>query len=78
MHNNQKLNLIDNRVLHTMIAILCALVYILRYRHDFEIDFSFNLSYWTYEKVFTYFILDVFQYRQENMKTCKGLKNISQ
>ena len=29
--------------------------------------FSFNLSYSSYEKAFTYFILDIFQYKQEKI-----------
>ena len=49
----KNLNLIDNRMLHTMIHndsnCVCCALYILRYRHDFEIDFSFNLSYSSYE-----------------------------
>ena len=42
----KSLNLIDDRVLHAMIAIFVP-KYVLRHTHDFEFDVSFNLSYST-------------------------------
>ena len=53
----KSLNLIDNRVLHTMIAILCALYMF------YVTDMTLKLTYSSY----TYFVLDIFQYKQENM-----------
>ena len=52
----KSLNLIDDRVLHTMIAILCALYVFYITDITIKIDFSFNLSY-------SY----VFQYKLENI-----------
>ena len=42
-----------------MIVFFVSFAYVLRYKT--------RLSYISYEIAFTYFILDVFQYKQENM-----------
>ena len=42
-----------------------CIVYVLCCRHDVQIDFCFNQSYISYEIAFTYYILDVFQYKQK-------------
>ena len=43
-----------------MMAIFRCTVYVLCYRHDSVVDFSFHLSYSFYESALTYVIVDVF------------------